>query len=130
MPRYLEPDLLLFHKMQNKVGSENPVVFEENKPDKTTATSFYNLSIPLILKEFTGLFMKLTVESLSKSNWEYLRGRVIGSVSRLRHEKGIDLLIEAFKILVREGIIAHLLIVGSGPDEENLKNQAVFFGIH
>ena len=47
---------------------------------------------------------------------------VIGAVSRLRHEKGIDLLLEAFTFLIRSGEKAHLLLVGSGPDEKKLKD--------
>ena len=48
---------------------------------------------------------------------------VIGAVSRLRHEKGIDLLIDAFNQILKEGTAAHLLIVGSGPDGEKLKEK-------
>jgi glycosyltransferase involved in cell wall biosynthesis len=55
--------------------------------------------------------------------------RLIGTVSRLRHEKGIDLLIEAFDLLIKEGFNIHLLIVGSGPDEDKLKKQVEDLGI-
>jgi L-malate glycosyltransferase len=48
---------------------------------------------------------------------------IIGTISRLRYEKGIDILIEAFDNLVSRGIEAHLLIVGSGPDENLLKEK-------
>lgn len=48
---------------------------------------------------------------------------VIGVVSRLRIEKGIDILIDAFNQLVNEGTLAHLLIVGKGPDESKLRAQ-------
>lgn len=47
---------------------------------------------------------------------------VIGAVSRLRQEKGIDILLEAFTLLIRSGEKAHLLLVGSGPDEKKLKD--------
>jgi glycosyltransferase involved in cell wall biosynthesis len=48
---------------------------------------------------------------------------VIGVVSRLRHEKGIDILINAFAIAIRHFPGIHLLIVGSGPDEIGLETQ-------
>jgi L-malate glycosyltransferase len=48
---------------------------------------------------------------------------LIGAVSRLRYEKGIDLLIEAFVQLIDEGASVHLLIAGSGPDELKLKEM-------
>lgn len=62
---------------------------------------------------------------------------VFGAVSRLREEKGIDLLVEAFSRLVAEGHNVHLHIVGNGPDENELKrlvsklniaHKVTFFG--
>src|SRR3989344_5038952 len=47
--------------------------------------------------------------------------KIILTVSRLSAEKDIHLLIEAFKYLPKNMV---LLIVGSGPEEENLKNLA------
>ena len=54
---------------------------------------------------------------------------VFGAVSRLRYEKGIDLLIEAFSRLVVEGHNVHLHIVGTGPDEEKLKDRVIQLNI-
>jgi glycosyltransferase involved in cell wall biosynthesis len=54
---------------------------------------------------------------------------VIGAVSRLSYEKGIDILLTAFKLLIKEGFNGFLLIVGSGPDEFKLNNQAKVNGI-
>lgn len=54
---------------------------------------------------------------------------IVGAVSRLSHEKGIDLLIEAFNILVKSGSKIHLLLVGSGPDELKLKNKVAALAI-
>jgi L-malate glycosyltransferase len=59
-----------------------------------------------------------------KSPEPSLKKLVIGVVSRLRHEKGIDILINAFALVVKQLPHIHLLIVGSGPDEETLKEQA------
>jgi len=53
---------------------------------------------------------------------------VIGAISRLRYEKGIDILIEAFNYLIREGAEAHLLLVGSGPDDNLLRKRVEDYG--
>jgi len=50
---------------------------------------------------------------------------VIGSVSRLRHEKGVDVLIHAFADLAIDvNGSNHLVLVGDGPDRQQLKDQA------
>ena len=54
---------------------------------------------------------------------------VFGAVSRLRAEKGIDLLIAAFSRLVFENHDVHLHIVGNGPDEQKLKNMVTQLNI-
>jgi glycosyltransferase involved in cell wall biosynthesis len=62
---------------------------------------------------------------------------VFGAVSRLREEKGIDLLIQAFSRLLTDNQELHLHIVGTGPDEKELKtlvaqlniaDKVTFFG--
>ncbi len=59
----------------------------------------------------------------------FTRGPVIGVVSRLRHEKGIDLLVEAFAKALHFDPYLHLLIVGTGPDEIMLKKMVLNSGI-
>ena len=49
---------------------------------------------------------------------------IIGAVSRLRYEKGIDLLIKAFGQIASQIPHLYLLVVGTGPDEEILKKMA------
>jgi len=74
---------------------------------------------------------------ISRANVNTLRNELnirddiplLGALSRIRHEKGIDLLVEAFYQLVQEGVRAQLLIVGSGPDEDNIKNKIKEWGI-
>ena len=51
-------------------------------------------------------------------------GLVIGAVSRLRHEKGVDVLLDAFAIVQKQFPQAHLLIVGDGPDRAALEQRA------
>lgn len=54
---------------------------------------------------------------------------VFGAVSRLRNEKGIDLLIQAFSKLVALNQEVHLHIVGNGPDEKELKDLVIQLSI-
>lgn len=62
---------------------------------------------------------------------EVLRGAsvVIGIVSLLREEKNLAVLVKAFAKVVRSHPGARLLIVGSGPGEEPLKDLARDLGI-
>jgi glycosyltransferase involved in cell wall biosynthesis len=62
---------------------------------------------------------------------------IIGTVSRLRHEKGIDVLIQAFSSVNKIYPSAQLLLVGDGPQrceyetlvkQLKLEQQVVFFG--
>lgn len=54
---------------------------------------------------------------------------VIGAVSRLSYEKGLDLLLEAFHLLRPSEKNVRLVIVGSGIEEENLKSLTTKLGI-
>lgn len=51
-------------------------------------------------------------------------------VGRLSHVKGVSYLIDAFKQLRDNGLLAHLAIVGDGPERDNLEEQARSLGIH
>jgi glycosyltransferase involved in cell wall biosynthesis len=51
-------------------------------------------------------------------------------VGRLVSDKGVDLLLEAMALLLRENIEPRLTIIGSGPDEKGLKAQAEKLGLH
>jgi|WetSurMetagenome_2_1015567.scaffolds.fasta_scaffold104489_2 L-malate glycosyltransferase len=55
--------------------------------------------------------------------------QVIGTVARLSPEKGVDLLIRAFALLSPGNPEAHLLVVGTGPEEEKLKELAIRKGV-
>jgi L-malate glycosyltransferase len=66
-----------------------------------------------------------------------LNSPIIGTVSRLRHEKGIDILIQAFRNVQKINSSAQLLLVGDGPQrleyetlvkQLKLEQQVVFFG--
>jgi len=55
--------------------------------------------------------------------------RMIGAIARLHPEKGIDLLIRAFQHLASEFPDSRLVIIGDGPEKENLKKSAQSLGI-
>ncbi len=98
-------------------------LFDENKPLKSQCQHFtiYN---SIDTEKIQRIVKRTDVESLKKEIGIPSKSLLIGAVSRLRYEKGIDLLIEAFKMLIAYSIDLNLLIVGSGQDEENLKNKA------
>lgn len=70
-------------------------------------------------------------ESLNKNH------SIIGTVARLRHEKGIDILIHAFSQVLKTHPKAQLLLVGDGPQyneystllkELKIHEQVIFYG--
>lgn len=54
---------------------------------------------------------------------------LVGSVGRLSEQKGFDILIEAAARAMKIDLEIHLMIVGEGPQEEALRQQAVELGI-
>lgn len=67
-----------------------------------------------------------TLSTVEARRWLSLpeEGPVIGSVGRLDCIKGFDLLIAAFAALFRRANNARLLLVGDGPERDNLYKQA------
>lgn len=55
--------------------------------------------------------------------------KVVGVVGRLREEKGHPILLESMKIIIKELPDTVLLVVGDGPDRENLKSMVNAMGI-
>lgn len=51
--------------------------------------------------------------------------KLIGTVSRLRYEKGIDLLIQAFAKLKDQFVNTALVLVGDGPDADSLRQLSL-----
>lgn len=70
--------------------------------------------------------LKLTTNIFTERNKLGIKSDsvIIGAVSRLQDEKGIDVLIDAYSLILKENSNTHLLIVGSGPDEDKLKLKA------
>lgn len=54
---------------------------------------------------------------------------VIGMVGRLREEKGQAVIIRAMPMVLKTAPNARLLIVGDGPDKENLQSMAAVLGV-
>lgn len=57
------------------------------------------------------------------------REKTIVFVGRLVSDKGVDLLLRALEILKRDGLPIDLTIVGSGPEETNLRKLAAELGV-
>src|SRR6266480_6466621 len=51
-------------------------------------------------------------------------------VGRLVSDKGVDLLLQALKFLQNDGLAPDLTIVGSGPEEQNLRRLAAELGLN
>lgn len=103
-------------------------MFDENKSIKFQSRHFtiYN---SIDSEEIHKISINVDSDKLKKELGIPTNMLVIGAVSRLRSEKGIDLLIDAFKQLIENGMAAHLLIVGTGPDEKKLMENVKKYGI-
>jgi glycogen(starch) synthase len=60
---------------------------------------------------------------------EMARDKTIVFVGRLVSDKGVDLLLQALKLLQRDGFSPDLTIVGSGPEEANLRKLSAQLGL-
>jgi L-malate glycosyltransferase len=103
-------------------------LFDANKPVKMQPRhlTIYN---SVDTQKIKGISLLVNADQIKHSLGLVDDNVVIGVISRLRNEKGIDLLIEAFSQLVEEGVSVHLLIVGTGPDEANLKEMVHELGV-
>lgn len=57
------------------------------------------------------------------------KGFTIGSIGRLSAEKGYKYLIEALRLLIKEGFDARLIIIGEGDERENLERLAAQYNL-
>ena len=96
-------------------------LFDEHKTLRQQSRHFtvYNAIDIIPIQE-----LALQVDTNKEKEVQHIESKsfVFGAVSRLRKEKGIDLLIDAFSRLVAENHKVHLHIVGNGPDEKKLKD--------
>jgi len=100
----------------------NGQLFDEKKPVKLQSHHFtiYN---SVDVKKIQKISSAVNSENLKRELAIQSVIPIIGVVSRLRHEKGIDLLIDAFRLLRQSNDYTHLLVVGTGPDEAKLKEM-------
>lgn len=97
-------------------------LFDENKSLKSQPGHFtiYNA---VDVAHLQGIQQQTDLQKVKKLPGVPSGQLVIGVVSRLRHEKGIDLLIRSFALILKKHPGIHLLIVGTGPDEVKLKEM-------
>jgi len=60
---------------------------------------------------------------------EVARDRTIIFVGRLVSDKGVDFLLQALDLLKRDGMSPDLTVVGSGPEESNLRKLVAALGL-
>jgi len=53
----------------------------------------------------------------------------VGVIGRLSSEKGVDLFLEAMKLVGERGVVAHAIIAGDGPERARLAAQARALGV-
>jgi len=58
-----------------------------------------------------------------------LRRPVIGVVGRLSSEKGVDIFLDAARLLMQRGVDFSTVIVGDGPDRQALEQTSAAFGL-
>lgn len=90
--------------------------------------TLYN-TIPVAVLQHIG--KEKSMASLFFSTYPDLQGKiVIGTVSRMRYEKGIDILLHAFaKLSEEERTLARLVLIGDGPGLEELQVLAGALGV-
>lgn len=55
---------------------------------------------------------------------------LVGNIGRLSEQKGMEYFIEAIPLVLKQCARARFLIIGSGEEEEKLKNLAITLGVH
>ncbi len=58
-----------------------------------------------------------------------VRDKTIAFLGRLVSDKGVDLHLQAMKLLQREGLVPDLTIIGAGPEEQNLRRLTHELGL-
>jgi L-malate glycosyltransferase len=104
-------------------------LFDQNKPFKLQPRHF-TIHNAIDIERIWKIISEVSISDLKNELAIPTGIPIIGAVSRLRNEKGIDVLLEAFNLLIRCGEKAHLLLVGSGPDERKLKDTAQTYGLN
>lgn len=93
-------------------------------------TSFVGDTLNSKLQEIYNPIDTSQIRKLSLEDIEYKKSKfTIMSIGRLDGNKGFDRLIKVHKRLIDEGIDNELIILGSGEEEESLRNLVKYLGI-
>lgn len=98
-------------------------VLDKSKPE-TLARKHFTIYNCIDTQKILRIIRTNDPVSMRRQNGIPVEAFLFGSVARLRHEKGIDLLIGALGKLVKTWPNVYLLLVGDGPDREVLEQQA------
>jgi len=64
-----------------------------------------------------------------RANYAPANGQIVFTISRLVYEKGVHLLVQATPLVLQKCPQARIVIAGTGPEEEHLKQQAHNLGV-
>jgi glycosyltransferase involved in cell wall biosynthesis len=127
-PLYL-PFLVFFHKYAERwacrKADEILAIVEESKErlvklgfDKNKITAIMNAEIPENYSE-----KKVDVELKKKLEKKYSKDIIISYIGNFGHHRGLDIAIDAMKIVVKEAPNVKFLIVGGGDGLKELKSK-------
>jgi glycosyltransferase involved in cell wall biosynthesis len=127
-PLYL-PFLVLFHKYTERwacrKADEVLAIVEESKDrlvklglDRNKITAIMNAEIP---ENYSN--KKVDVELKKKLEKKYSKDIIISYIGNFGHHRGLDIAIEAMKIVVKEVPNVKFLVVGGGEGFNELKNK-------
>jgi len=101
---------------------------------KESYTQFHPTACPITVipngVDFEGIRQFARKNMLNRADLGYTKQNIIiGSVGRFQPVKRYELLLETFKLLHTENSGVRLLLIGSGPQEQELRNKALALGI-
>lgn len=102
-------------------------VSESCKTALETTFPDWSSKFHVIYNIISSAFLRSMAEKETGFDDGYSGIRVL-SIARLSHQKGLDLAMPAFADLNRRGLSIRWYIIGVGPEEENLKRQALELG--
>ena len=94
---------------------------KDNKPSKQISVIANGIDTKRLLDQ--------DIVNLRETLGIHIGDFVIASLGSLIHRKGIDLLIKSVSKLLENEVDVHLLVMGEGPESENLKHQIIVLGL-
>lgn len=105
------------------------VIIAQCKEMKKDIVGYFGLDENRIIYIYNPLDVPM-IKGLAQGENPYQKNRInLLSVGRLTSQKGFDVLMNAFKIVVQEIPNVHLTILGDGQEKDSLQDQAVSLGI-